>query len=86
MAVLSLWLLDRAYESSAWDSTVVASSQHKTQKKTTSASALRGNLLYDVVDDMNSEELDPIEYSLREESGVTHTKVRIAGGNIIVIT
>ena len=64
----------------------MASSQHKMQKKTTSASALHGNLLYNAVDDMNSEELDPIKYSLREDSGVTHTKVRIAGGNNILIT
>ena len=40
-------------------------------------SGLHGNLLYDSVDDMDTEELDPIEYSLREESGLTHTKVSI---------
>ena len=44
----------------------------KLQKKI-STSSLHGNLLYDSVDDMDTEELDPIEYSLREESGLIHT-------------
>ena len=69
--------IDRAYESVAWDSTTVSSAQAsgRLQKKMTSSSSLRGNLLFDSVDDMDTEELDPIEYSLREESGVTKTKV-----------
>lgn len=61
----------------AWDSTTVGSAQAggKMGKKI-STSSLRGNLLYNSVDDMDTEELDPIEYSLREESGqLGHTKV-----------
>ena len=45
------------------------------QKTATSASVLRGNLLYDTVDDIDGEELDPIEFSHREETGVTSSKV-----------
>ena len=53
-----------------------AQTSGRLQKKMTSSSSLRGNLLFDSVDDMDTEELDPIEYSLREESGLTQTKVR----------
>ena len=69
--------VDRAYESIAWDSTTVSSTHTsgRMQKKMTSSSSLRGNLLFNSVDDMDTEELDPIEYSLREESGVTKTTV-----------
>ena len=70
--------VDRAYESVAWDNTTVGSAQAsggggRLQKISTSS--LHGNLLFDSVDDMDTEELDPIEYSLREESGLTQTKV-----------
>ena len=69
--------VDRACESIAWDSTTVSSTHTggRLQKKMTSSGSLRGNLLFDSVDDMDTEELDPIEYSLREESGVIKTKV-----------
>lgn len=69
-------LTDRAYESEAWDNTILGSAHvaGKQQKKI-STSSLRANLLLDSVNDMDTEELDPIEYSLREESGLTQTKV-----------
>ena len=73
-------MIDRAYESVAWDNTTVGSAQTggKLQKKI-STSSLRGNLLFDSVDDMDSEELDPIEYSLREESGLAPTHAKVTG-------
>ena len=57
----------------AWDNTTLQSGG-KLHKKI-STSSLRGNLLPDSVDDMDTEEFDPIEYSLREESSLAHTKV-----------
>jgi len=60
---------DRAYESEAWDNTTIGSAQvGGRQQKKVSTSSLHANLLFDNVDDMDTEELDPIEYSLREES------------------
>ena len=40
-------------------------------------SSLHGNQLYDSVDDMDTKELDSIEYSLREESGLIHTEASV---------
>lgn len=61
----------------------MASTQHRMVKKA-SASGLRSNLLYDAADDVDTEELDPIEYSFREDVSVTHTKVRITLSNVIL--
>ena len=72
--ILTVAQTDREYESVAWDTTTYSSAQvgGKMQKKisTSSHHSLHGGL-FDGVDDMETGELDPIEYNLREEGGLT---------------
>ena len=65
--------LDRVYESVAWNNNTVGSSQtsKRLQRKAKSSSSFHERNL----DDLNTKELDFIEYSLKEESGVAQTRV-----------